>query len=215
MKKEKKKIALLGKSAAGKDSLRKMLLEKGFRPAISCTTRPIRANETDGVDYNFMNVEEFNRLENEKFFLESETFNVVGNHEWKYGKSYMTLVEADVFIATPNGISNMINKTSRDLFYVVEIECPNEVRIERLRKRGDEEREMQRRLKTDDFDFSAPRNFNVDEIIDSNVPGSFEEFIDRFVSSNDPNFLLSDEMQGYLKHISETSALMEHSTSSN
>ena len=136
MKKEKKKIALLGKSAAGKDSLRKMLLEKGFRPAISCTTRPIRANETDGVDYNFMNVEEFNRLENEKFFLESETFNVVGNHEWKYGKSYMTLVEADVFIATPNGISNMINKTSRDLFYVVEIECPNEVRIERLRKRG-------------------------------------------------------------------------------
>lgn len=39
---KRKKIILMGMSASGKDTLRKMLIDKGLKPAVSYTTRPIR-----------------------------------------------------------------------------------------------------------------------------------------------------------------------------
>ena len=55
---------IMGKSATGKDTIYEELLEHrglGLRPLIMYTTRPIRANETDGVQYHFTDVEGFGR----------------------------------------------------------------------------------------------------------------------------------------------------------
>ena len=48
------KIILVGKAASGKDFLKNRLSSKGFVSGVSHTTRPARANETDGVDYHFV-----------------------------------------------------------------------------------------------------------------------------------------------------------------
>ena len=48
---------LIGKSATGKDSIYKRLLENSeldLKEAVLYTTRPMRENETDGVEYNFV-----------------------------------------------------------------------------------------------------------------------------------------------------------------
>ena len=54
-------IAIMGKAGAGKDTLLKTLLHTApfdtANPIISCTTRPIRDYEQDGVDYHFLTTE--------------------------------------------------------------------------------------------------------------------------------------------------------------
>ena len=47
----------MGKSSSGKDTIYEELLsreELGLKPFIMYTTRPIRAKETDGVQYHFV-----------------------------------------------------------------------------------------------------------------------------------------------------------------
>jgi guanylate kinase len=151
-----KKLIIMGKSASGKDTLRNLLLEKGLKESVSYTTRPRREGEINGKDYHFISLDQFNALEEKNFFLESEKFR-----DWKYGRSYESIEEGDVFIATVTGTSNMIKKLGRDKFYVLELDCSDEIRKERSLKRGDDPVEVERRLKTDDADFSAARNFET------------------------------------------------------
>ena len=55
-----KVLALFGKSGAGKDTIQKWLTTNyNMNGIISCTTRPKRDYEKDGVDYHFLSNEEF------------------------------------------------------------------------------------------------------------------------------------------------------------
>jgi guanylate kinase len=76
----KKRIILVGKAAAGKDYLRKILIERGFKPAVSFTTRPPRPGEAGGQDYNFISLDLANEYIKQGKFLEYVVFN-----EWIYG----------------------------------------------------------------------------------------------------------------------------------
>ena len=48
-----KRIILVGKAASGKDHLRKKFESRGFKYAVTYTTRPPREGEIDGKDYLF------------------------------------------------------------------------------------------------------------------------------------------------------------------
>lgn len=54
-------VVIAGPSGAGKTTLARALLDRieGCRFSISDTSRPLRAGETDGVDYTFLDVETF------------------------------------------------------------------------------------------------------------------------------------------------------------
>ena len=73
-------IAICGKSASGKDTLAKWLvnylssLGLFVHNMVSCTTRPPRVNEEDGVDYYFLNDAEFKKLLKQKRFIEHTHF---------------------------------------------------------------------------------------------------------------------------------------------
>lgn len=57
---------VMGKSSVGKDTLYEELLsrkELGLRPFIMYTTRPIRAKETDGVQYHFVTIEQMQEMQ--------------------------------------------------------------------------------------------------------------------------------------------------------
>ena len=71
-------------SGAGKTSLLKALTEadQGISTSTSTTTREIRNGETDGLDYHFVSISEFNALKEQNDFLESA--EVFGNF---YGTS--------------------------------------------------------------------------------------------------------------------------------
>jgi len=79
-------IVISGPSGVGKDTLIKRLLEldRNLRYSVSCTTRPPRPNEKDGVDYTFVAREQFKKLIEEGAFLEWADYN---------GNLYGTLAE--------------------------------------------------------------------------------------------------------------------------
>ena len=53
-------VALVGKAGAGKDYyLRKVCERADVHEIISCTTRPVRDGELDGVNYHYLSDEQF------------------------------------------------------------------------------------------------------------------------------------------------------------
>ena len=76
------KVILVGKAAAGKDHMRKILSGRGFQYGISYTTRPPRESEIDGKDYFFLTDENFKTKINQGYWYEWIEFN-----GWYYGTS--------------------------------------------------------------------------------------------------------------------------------
>jgi guanylate kinase len=66
----KKRVIIAGKGASGKDHLRKMMVEDGFNYCVSHTTRPMRSDEEEGIDYYFVKEEEAYMMILEDLFLE-------------------------------------------------------------------------------------------------------------------------------------------------
>ena len=59
-------FCIMGKSATGKDTIYKKLLqndELNLRRIVSYTTRPIREGEREGIEYHFTDVETMQQLE--------------------------------------------------------------------------------------------------------------------------------------------------------
>ena len=77
-------LVLSGPSGAGKTTVAHRLLEanENLTRIVTCTTRPARNGETDGVDYHFLDEQEFLRRVDSGRFLE---------HAEVYGKYYGTL----------------------------------------------------------------------------------------------------------------------------
>jgi guanylate kinase len=83
-------FVLSSPSGAGKTTLTKKIAENNsnFKISISYTTRKSRPNETNGQDYNFVNLEEFNKLVKDNKFYEYA--NIFDNY---YGTLKETVVE--------------------------------------------------------------------------------------------------------------------------
>ncbi len=79
-------IVISGPSGVGKDTLIRRLLEldKNLRYSVSCTTRPPRPGEVDGVNYTFVTHEKFQQLIDQGAFLEYATYD---------GNLYGTVIE--------------------------------------------------------------------------------------------------------------------------
>lgn len=76
-------VALYGAAGAGKDTIQRYLSETRdnvLNGIISCTTRPPRENEKDGVHYHFLTNEQFAEKVLDYSMLEATCFR-----EWYYG----------------------------------------------------------------------------------------------------------------------------------
>lgn len=77
---------LMGKSASGKDTIYRHLLEDGafsFRTVVPYTTRPIRTGETDGVDYFFTDEAGLDRIRQDGRLIELRTYQTA-HGPWNY-----------------------------------------------------------------------------------------------------------------------------------
>ena len=153
MKRETKRIILVGHAASGKDYLAAKFVEKGFRKDISLTTRPMREGEIPGVTYHYVTKEIFlEAIDNGKFYEHVE-FN-----GWMYGTSMDDWNNADVFIMTPSGVSQIPN-SERENCVIVYLEIPEEIRRQRMDLRSDVDT-TERRLKADKKDFQGFINYD-------------------------------------------------------
>lgn len=78
-----KVIALFGKSGAGKDTIQKRIVSSypdEVCGIVSCTTRPKRDYEIDGIDYHFITNEAF-----AKHVLDGTMIEATDFRGWFYG----------------------------------------------------------------------------------------------------------------------------------
>ncbi|MGH2350492.1 MAG: guanylate kinase [Chloroflexota bacterium] len=70
-------FVLSAPSGAGKDTVLKALRRRGLpiHVVVTCTTRPRRAEEVDGVDYQFVSQEAFERLREQSELLEHAEYS--------------------------------------------------------------------------------------------------------------------------------------------
>ena len=161
-------IVIIGKSGSGKTTLAKYLEEiKGFRRIITYTTRPIRENEVDGVDYHFLSQEEFNKRKEDGFFAETADYDASFGH-CSYGsaKEDYNIDNNSVIVLNPYGVKQIYGKTKGKIIYII---ASNDLIRKRLQLRGDKSEEIERRLETDEIDFKDMDKYSDFNIkIDSN-----------------------------------------------
>lgn len=153
-----KPTILLGKSGSGKDYLLKYMIQNGFTPLVSHTTRPKRANEIDCIDYYFVSVTEF--LANNDF-IETRSYDTELNgekHTWYYGLSNRELNRNQdkniVTIFDIPGAIEFIRNTGLDC-NIIYLDVSDEIRKDRAIHRGSFcDIEWGRRLLDDDKKFS-------------------------------------------------------------
>jgi len=151
-----KRIILVGKAAAGKDHLRKVLEGRGYKFAQSYTTRPPRPGEIDGKDYYFITESQFEVMESSRQFYEFVEFNT-----WKYGTTKNQFNEScDVFIMTPHGIS-LISPEDRKSCFIIYIDVEDNIRFERLSKRDMPGDSIKRRMVADTVDFEGFIDYDI------------------------------------------------------
>ncbi len=142
-----KRIIIAGKMASGKDYLRAKLVESGFTKDVSQTSRPKRANETEGNDYHFITTNKFQKMiEKEEFYEYTEFCN------WFYGTTKESWNNNDVFIMNPYGLSH-IDKHDLNESFVIYLDVPLDKRLNRLKEREMDYDNVERRISTDYHDF--------------------------------------------------------------
>ena len=155
-------LILVGASASGKTEIAKRLINTyGFKKFVTHTTRAPRVGETNHIDYHFVSLEEFNTLETTDYFIETTHYN-----GYKYGTSYKEIGPKKVLIVDPNGANILVEKNPDDVIICL-IQTPKEIRKERMLKRKDHIKDIEKRLENDDTLFSITQLHRVDYVIEN------------------------------------------------
>jgi guanylate kinase len=150
-----KRIILVGKAASGKDNLRKRFESRGFKYAVSYTTRPPREGEIHNEDYIFITDELAQKMIYEGNFYEYVEFN-----GWIYGTTKSQFWGDDLFIMTPKGISH-ITPEDRKKCFIIYLDIDIQVRYDRLLKRDMPGDSAQRRIEADELDFTGFTDYDL------------------------------------------------------
>ena len=159
---------LMGKSSSGKDTIYKKLLEKTgdrFKTIVSYTTRPIRDGETDGVEYHFVTVPEFERMNDAGKVIEHRCYHTI-HGDWYYftaDDGQIDLYAGDyLLIMTPEGVKNLKKHFGDEVVVPLYIEVETGLRLTRAierekRQANPKYAELCRRFLADEEDFSEER----------------------------------------------------------
>lgn len=155
----------MGKSATGKDTIFKKLLENPelqLKSVVGYTTRPIRSGETDGTEYFFVDENRLQELKNENKVIEHRTYPSI-HGIWNYftvNDGQINLNQSNyLFIGTLESFIQIKNYYGEESVIPVYIEVEDGLRLKRAlhRERKQEEpkyKELCRRYLADEEDFS-------------------------------------------------------------
>lgn len=182
-------LVLTGKTASGKDTIKSALLSKypNLGKVITSTSRTLRFNEKEGVDYYFLTRDEFEAKINRGEFVEYVEYggNLYGTYKteleqalssdfvWKIDPSRAGEVRNFIKRSYPKQLAeNLIQKV-----LVIYISVSDEVILERLKKRGLPQAEIQKRMADDKRIWQQYQN-SYDFVVE-NIPGKLDETLDK------------------------------------
>lgn len=173
---------IMGKSSSGKDTIyRKLLMEEefSFRTLVPYTTRPMRSQEKNGVDYFFTDEAGLERIRQEGRLIELRSYHTV-HGIWNYftvDDGQFDLANYNyLMIGTLESYSAVRSYFGADRLVPVLIELDDGVRLQRALDREmvqDEPKyaEMCRRFLADAEDFSEEKieKAEIDRRFENNV----------------------------------------------
>ena len=156
-----KLIVLVAESCAGKDTVLKILVDKyKMRRVVSHTTRPIRENEIDGIDYHFISQQKFMEMESQGKFVETREYNTIQDGEptvWYYGVTQEEVCLDGgnaVIVLDIQGLQHMEEYLGRKNMLSFYLRVDQEERLRRAKAREDNMDEVLRRLADDKIKFA-------------------------------------------------------------
>lgn len=155
---------LMGKSASGKDTLYKRILEENsqLKTVVLYTTRPMREGETEGVEYHFTSPDRIQEFEHQGKVIEIRTYQTVLG-PWSYvtvDDGQIDLVHGDyLVIGTLESYEKMRQYFGSDVMVPLYIHVDDGIRLTRALEREKKQpkpqyAELCRRFLADDEDFS-------------------------------------------------------------
>lgn len=161
-------FCLMGKSSSGKDTIFKRLRENealGLKPVVTYTTRPMRQNETDGVEYFFINEDRLKEYEAEDKVIEQRVYHTVFG-DWYYSTIDDGQIKLDeenyLLIVTLEAYNNLKRYFGRENVVPLYVAVEDGMRLERAIAREKKEitpnfNEVCRRFLADNADFSEEK----------------------------------------------------------
>ena len=174
---------VLGKSCSGKDTIFQSLKENkqlNLKTVVGYTTRPMRVNEKDGVEYFFVDQNKLEELKKAKKVIECRDYNTV------YGIwSYFTVDDGQIdlnngdylYIGTLESYEQMIDFYGEDVVVPLYIQVETGERLARAvnRERNQSEpkyKELCRRFLADEEDFSEEKIEKLKSVYKRNRAGN-------------------------------------------
>lgn len=158
-------FCIIGKSSSGKDTIFKELVkDKGLKvkPVISYTTRPIRQNENQGIEYHFIDEEMLRVYQQTGKIIEKREYETI-NGTWFYctiDDGQIDLTEQDFYllIVTLEAYQSLRRYFGADQVIPFYITVDDGIRLERALKREKKQEspnydELCRRFLADSADF--------------------------------------------------------------
>ena len=165
-------FCLMGKSSSGKDTIFKEInndKDLDLKPIISYTTRPKRINETNGVEYFFINKDELKEFERQNKVIEKRVYHTV-HGEWFYGTINDGQIDLDknnyMLITTLDSYKSLRDYFGEDKVFPFYIDIEDGIRLERALERERKQEkpnydELCRRFLADNKDFSSENLSNL------------------------------------------------------
>jgi len=178
-------VVFFGPSGVGKSTLIKLLMKEypgKFSFTVSHTTRQMRLGEENGVDYNFISLEEFKGDIAKGKFIEWTVFS--GNH---YGTSKDAIVNATkdgsmcILDLDLNGVRSMKQIDDFDSTFILIKPSSIEELRNRLENRGTEESVLKMRIKKASEDMGSLDNEEFDLVLVNDVLNETFENLRSFV----------------------------------
>ena len=157
---------LMGKSATGKDTIYKKIIERAelhLQEVVTYTTRPIRKNETEGVEYHFVDKEFFDKCKEKNNIIEYRMYNTV-HGTWYYfmvndGQIDLQSEKKYIIIGTLESYEQIRRYYGKGVVKPIYIEIDDGERLTRALNREKEQstpkyEEMCRRFLADSRDYS-------------------------------------------------------------
>ena len=181
-------VVLTGKSCSGKDRVReKLCTENNWRRLIRYTSRPIRLNEVNNLDYHFVSKRQLNDMRDKNLILDYREYKVANGDIWGYGhwRYHKNFIGDNnyiyVAIADLDG-AKKFKEEYGDNCLVIYIEAPYYQRRARANIRDDNALEIERRFKHDDIDFSNEKLYNIIDFSITNEDGHLGKTIDEITN---------------------------------
>lgn len=171
-------LVICGKTASGKNLVRDILVEKyNYNPIVTYTSRPPRKGEKQDVTYHFISTDEFIEKINNGFFAEWKKYDTEQGI-WYYGTALddcMNASDKNVIILTPNGVRDL---KSNDVNLIAVYLYSNLKTIRhRLEFRGDDLKEVERRIPSDIKDFKDAEML-ADRIVYNNLNDNIDNVVE-------------------------------------